>query len=275
MKLLEPITIRGIEFKNRIVMAPMMVGVGMTNPRAKAYYLERAKGGVGTIVMAGTSADLFVNDEAWGKSKGVADFIRGLRAVTDDIHQYGAKIGIQLWYGNQFPSVIGGLGSGTGGEPVAPSARQDMRQLTVAEIKDIISRFAQAAVNARKAGLDFIEIHGAHGYLVCQFFSPATNQRHDEYGGDLTRRMRFGTECVSTIRAAVGDDYPIFYRLGASEDIPGGITIEDSARFAVELEKAGVDVIHVSLGSTAGLTASPGPEQPEGTFIPLAGAIKR
>jgi len=89
--------------------------------------------------------------------------------------------------------------------------------------------------------------------------------------------MRFGTECVSAMRAAVGNDYPIFYRLGAWEDIPSGITVDDSTQFAAELEKAGADVIDVSLGGMVGpgFTASPGPEQPEGTFVPLAESIKR
>jgi len=145
------------------------------------------------------------------------------------------------------------------------------------EIEVIISRFAQATANARRAGFDFAEVHGAHGYLVCQFFSPATNRRDDNYGGDRARRMRFGTECVSAMRAAVGNDYPIFYRLGAWEDIPSGITVDDSTQFAAELEKAGADVIDVSLGGMVGpgFTASPGPEQPEGTFVPLAESIKR
>jgi 2,4-dienoyl-CoA reductase-like NADH-dependent reductase (Old Yellow Enzyme family)/thioredoxin reductase len=276
MKLLEPITIRGVEFKNRVVMAPMQVGVGMRSSKARAYYLERAKGGVGTIIMAGTSVDVFATDDAWGRPGGVDAFLDGIRPLIDDVHQTGARIGIQLWHGNQFPAGTGAP-QDTRGEPVAPSATAEGRQLTMPEIEVIISRFAQATANARRAGFDFAEVHGAHGYLVCQFFSPATNQRDDEYGGDLARRMRFGTECVSAMRAAVSDDYPIFYRLGALEDIADGITADDSAQFAAELEKAGVDVIDVSLGGIfgAGAIVTPGPEQPEGTLVPLAEAIKR
>jgi 2,4-dienoyl-CoA reductase-like NADH-dependent reductase (Old Yellow Enzyme family)/thioredoxin reductase len=276
MNLLKPITIRGVEFKNRMAMPPMQVGLGMRSARARAYYLERAKGGVGTIIVAGTSVDVFATDDAWGRPGGIDAFLDGIRPLIDDVHQTGARIGIQLWHGNQFPA-----GTGTPqdmrGEPVAPSASAERRQLTIPEIKVIISRFAQATANAQRAGFDFVEIHGAHGYLVCQFFSPATNRRDDEYGGDFARRMRFGTECVSAMRAAVSDDYPIFYRLGAWEDVAGGITLDDSAQFAAELEKAGADVIDVSLGGMfgPGVTASPGPEQPEGTFVPLAEAIKR
>ncbi|HEY31880.1 MAG TPA: FAD-dependent oxidoreductase [Dehalococcoidia bacterium] len=275
MHLLEPITIRGVEFKNRMVMAPMLVAIGIRSTRARAYYMERAKGGVGTIIMAGTSVDVFATDDVWRQAGGLDAFLEGTRHVTDDIHQTGTKVGIQFWHGNVFPAGTGNP-QDTRGEPVAPSVTNERRELTIPEIETIIYRFAQASANARKAGFDFIEVHGAHGYLTCQFFSPATNRRRDRYGGDLSGRMRFGTECVAKIRAAVGDDFPIFYRLGAWEDIPDGITTNDSAQFAVELEKAGADVIDVSLGAMTrkGLTSSPGPEHPEGTLVPFAETIK-
>lgn len=245
MDLMQPITIRGIEFKNRMVMAPMQVGVGMRSGRARAYYKERAIGGVGTIIMAGTPVDVFATDDAWGRRGGVDAFLDGIRPVIEDIQSTGARVGIQLWHGNQFPA---GTAAPAGrGELVAPSASDGMRELTVPEIETIIGRFARASSGARRAGFDFIEVHGAHGYLVCQFFSTASNRRTDRYGGDISGRMRFGTEVVQAIRTEVGD-YPVFYRLGAWEDIKGGIKRDDAVRFAAELEKAGVDVLDVSLG---------------------------
>jgi 2,4-dienoyl-CoA reductase-like NADH-dependent reductase (Old Yellow Enzyme family) len=270
----QPITIRGIEFKNRLVMAPMQVGVGMRSRRARAYYKERAIGGVGTIIMAGTPVDVFATDDAWGQSGGVDAFIEGIRPVIEDIQSNGTRVGIQLWHGNQFPAGTAGLESR--GEAVAPSATDAMRELTVPEVETIITRFAQASAGARRAGFDFVEVHGAHGYLVCQFFSALANRRQDAYGAGIAGRMKFGTEIVSAIRAEVGD-YPIFYRIGAWEDIKGGIKRDDAVRFAAELEKAGVDVMDVSLGSVtgSGLTASPGPEHHEGTLVPLAEAVKR
>ena len=275
MNLFEPITIRGLEFKNRIVMPPMQVAVGLRSRRARAYYAERAQGGAGTIIMAATSVDLFTSDDAWGKPNGVDSFLEGVGPLIQEVKQAGARIGVQLWHGNQFPAGTGAP-QDTSGEAVAPSATKENRELTISEIETIISRFAGAAANAKRAGFDFVEVHGAHGYLACQFFSPATNHRNDKYGGDLSGRMRFGLECVVAMRAASGTDYPIFYRLGAWEDIAHGLTIEESASFASELEKAGTDVIDVSLGSMSGtgLIAGPGSEQPEGTFVSLAEAIK-
>jgi NADPH-dependent 2,4-dienoyl-CoA reductase/sulfur reductase-like enzyme len=152
-----------------------------------------------------------------------------------------------------------------------------MRALTISEIEEIISRFARGAVKAREIGFDYAEVHGAHGYLFCQFFSPADNHRTDKYGGDLAGRMRLGVECVRAMRQAVGEHYPLFFRLGAWEDRPGGITIEDSTKFAVELEKAGVDVLDISVGASIlpSSSAISGPGQPEGTLVPYAAAIKK
>jgi len=160
---------------------------------------------------------------------------------------------------------------------VAPSAGEGMRELTADDIGAIVHKFALAAAAARMAGYDFVELHGAHGYLPCQFFSPAFNKRRDEYGGDLQGRMRFGLECVRAMRRAVGEDYPIFYRLGAWEDTADGIKLEDGVEFAVALQKAGVDLIDVSVGSLAeaGFGPIPGPDHRPGTFVHLAAAVKR
>ncbi len=274
MKLFQPLTVRGMTLRNRIVMPPMQVGVGYRSQRAKSYYGERAKGGVAAITVAGTSVDLFVSDDAWGRPGGLATFIEGAHFLTEMVHQAGARIGVQLWHGNRFPAGMGGENQG---EAVAPSPRGEMRALTVLEIEEIVARFAQAAAKAKEIGFDYAEVHGAHGYLVCQFFSPADNGRVDEYGGDLTGRMRFGIECVKAMRRAVGEHYPLFYRLGAWEDRPGGITIDDSVEFATQLEKAGVDVLDVSVGAAIRPSLSPsvGSAEPEGVLVPYAAAVKR
>jgi 2,4-dienoyl-CoA reductase-like NADH-dependent reductase (Old Yellow Enzyme family)/thioredoxin reductase len=275
MKLFEPITIRGMTLKNRIVMPPMQVSLGFRNSRAQAYFAERARGGVAAIITPATSVDSFIFDDAWGRIGGAARFINGARLLVNVVHDAGAKVGIQLWHGNYLPQGIGMMDRR--GQPVAPSPREEMRELTVEEIHSIALKFALAAVGAKLAGFDFVELHGAHGYLLSQFFSPAFNRRTDEYGGSLTGRMRFALECVSTTRTAVGEDYPVFFRVGAWEDMADGIKIKEAVRFAAELEKAGVDVIDVSVGhlDEPGFGASPGPDKPMGTFAHLAEAIKK
>jgi len=275
MKLFEPITIRGMTLKNRIIMPPMQVNLGFRNSRAQAYFAERARGGVAAIITPATSVDSFISDEAWKRPGGAARFINGARLLVDAMHDAGAKVGIQLWHGNYLPQGIGMVDRQ--GQPVAPSPREEMRELTVDEIHSIALKFSLAAVGAKLAGFDFVELHGAHGYLLSQFFSPVFNRRTDEYGGDLAGRMRFALECVSTMRTAVGGDYPIFFRIGAWEDMANGIKTEQVVQFATKLERAGVDVIDVSVGyiSEPGSGASPGPDKPMGTFVHLAEAIKK
>jgi 2,4-dienoyl-CoA reductase-like NADH-dependent reductase (Old Yellow Enzyme family)/thioredoxin reductase len=275
MKLFEPITIRGMTLKNRIIMPPMQLSLGFRNARAQAYFAERARGGAAAIITPATSVDSFISDEAWGRVGGAARFVNGARLLVDAVHDGGAKVGIQLWHGNYLPQGIGM--ADTRGQLVAPSPREGRRELTVEEIHSIALKFALAAAGAKLAGFDFVEFHGAHGYLLSQFFSPAFNRRTDEYGEDLRGRMRFALECVSTTRTVLGYDYPIFFRIGAWEDMEIGIKIDEAVQFAAELEKASVDVIDVSVGhlEEPGFGATPGPDKPMGTFAHLAEAIKK
>lgn len=273
MKLFEPLTVNGMTLKNRIIMPALQLRLGLGNRRARAFYLERAAGGAGAIIMCATAVDLFTHDSAWGRPGGVEQFVARMQSVNAEIRAAGARVGIQLWHGNQLPAGNGGTVAGA--DQVAPSAVEDRRALTIAEIQEIIDKFAQAAATARSAGFDFVEVHGAHGYLVCQFFSGADNRRRDRYGGNPAKRMRFGLETVAAMRSAVGKAFPIFYRLGAEERRPGGITLRQSRAFAVELEKAGVDAFDISVGNTTGRSASPSRKARMGTFVPLAEAIKK
>src|SRR4030043_310649 len=242
--LFTPITIKGLEIKNRIIMAPLQLGLGFRSQRARAFYLERARGGAGAITLPATAVDILASDEAWGKSGALASFLQGLSSLAADIHNAGARVGIQLWHGFHFPAGL----SGVQGEPIAPSATGEARELKASEIKVIVGKFAAAAASAKEAGMDFVDIHGAHAYLLHRFFSPLDNQRSDKYGGSVEKRMTFALECVKSIRQAVGEGYPLFWRLSAEDGVAGGITLEQSAKLAKALEKAGVDVIDVSFG---------------------------
>lgn len=273
MKLFEPLMIRSMVLKNRIVMPAMQLMLGLRNRRARAFYLERARGGVGAIIMCATSVDLFIDDKAWERADGVRRFVESMQSFTEEIRDAGARIGIQLWHGNQVPPG-NGVSMMPGGELAAPSAVDTMRALTKDEIRAIIRKFAQASGTVQEAGFDFVEVHGAHGYLPCQFFSGADNKRSDEYGGDLKGRMRFGCEMVESMRERVGNEFPLWYRIGAEEKRAGGITIGQSKSFAAELERAGVDVFDVSIGLPTGREASPTKRARMGTFVYLAEAIK-
>ena len=190
MKLFEPIKIRSMVVPNRIVYPAIQLNMGMNGRRARAFYSERARGGTGLILTANTAIDNFSCEELWGGTAGLNDFIQRLRVFTNEVHTAGGKIGVQLWQANRFPQGKGVQAAGKemypdSGERIAPSATGDMRALTLPEIDAIIYRFAKGARNVREAGFDCVEIHGAHSYLLAQFSNPATNQRTDQFGGDL------------------------------------------------------------------------------------------
>jgi len=292
MKLFEPITVRGMTLKNRIVFPPMVVMLlDYRSRELGSYYVERARGGAGTVIVNYTHTDMFVSDETWGRPEEAERFLTESRAFTDAVRQAGARIGIQLSHDNQL--VLRSPGTeGAYREWIAPSPKGEegpplryglfppRRELTISEVGAIIGKFATAAGRAKSAGFDFVEFHNAHGHLPGQFFSPADNLRTDRYGGDLSGRMRFGLECIRAMRAEVGDDYPIFVRLGAEDDRPGGTTLAESTVFAAELEKASADVIDVSVGLTTHSRGyfnnlSPTRKFPMGTFVHLAEAIKQ
>lgn len=278
VKLFEPVRIRGMELKNRVTMPAMHLNLGFLGKRAVAFYEERAKGGIGCITTAAITPDPFISDAPWEGKGTAASFIAKLRdTLAPAAHKYGAKIGMQLWTGNMFPAGMwGGYNLGADdivGDWVAPSARDKFRALTTQEVKEIIERLAQGAVKMKEAGFDFVDFNLAHGYLPNQFFSPLYNQRIDEYGGDLRRRMRFGSDLVKLARHYLGEDFPIQIRLGAQEYRQEGITIEDSTLFAGELVNAGADIISVSVADVFPYICPLG-DSPAGTYVPLAEAIK-
>lgn len=278
MKLFQPITIRGMKVSNRIVYPAIQLNMGLSNRRARAFYAERAKGGAGLIITANTAIDNFTCEELWGGDEGLAAFVDRLHLLTGEIHQAGAKIGVQLWQGHRFPQGRGQQIAGeevdpNSGDPIAPSTGEGMRALTIPEIESIIYRFAKAAYNVREAGFDCVELHGAHSYLLCKFTNPDTNHRTDKYGGSPVGRMKFGLDTVKAVRAFIGPHFPLLFRLGALE-LNGEIHPE-SLVYAQELEKAGVDCIDVSTGGWGKYPVSPAKRNPMGTFTYLSEPIKK
>ena len=252
--LLDPLRIKGIELRNRIVFAPVVTNFGLRNERAINFFAARARGGVGLIIVHGTPVDLLIK-AGWAGS---------LRPLVSAVHEQGAKIALQLWHGNDL-----------NGQAVAPSGRESYRQITREEICTVIDKFATAARNCQEVGFDGVEVHGAHGYFIHQFFSPLTNQRTDEYGGSVEKRMLLAVELVVAMRKAVGESLLLLYRHSAVDGLPGGTTIEESARLAKALEIHWLDVIDVSagMGRTDDLSLPPA-SAPEGTHAELAARIK-
>jgi NADPH2 dehydrogenase len=252
--LFSEINIRNVTIKNRIVMPPMVcIGWagedGLVTGKHIEHYEARAKGGVGLIIVEATCVS--VNGRLADRQLGLwSDAqIDGFRNIASVCHKYGARILVQLHHA--------GLGTPRSVSPemIAPSkiegpsdfpfAQLTARALTLEEIKNIQADFVAAAVRANKAGFDGVELHGAHGHLISEFFSPLTNRRQDVYGGTIENRTRFVSEIISAIRKVNGEDFIIGCRMGSNDpDLINGIEI------ALRLEKAGVDLLHVSTGMT-------------------------
>lgn len=271
--LFDPIEVRGLRLKNRLVMAPMATNMatleGEVTDRHIKHYSARANGGVGLIVLEHTY--VLRNGRAQSVQLGLWDdkLVPGLKRLVDAIHSDGAKVCIQLTHaGCRTTSEV------IGEQPVGPSTialprGETPRPLSVDEIQSIVAAFAQAARRAVEAGCDAVEVHGAHGYLVGQFISPYTNHRDDAYGA--AGRLKFPMEVVAATRAVLGQAVPIFYRLGVDDGVDGGFTPANARSAATQLEKAGVDVIDISGGISGPMRGSP---DEQGFFVPLAHTIK-
>jgi 2,4-dienoyl-CoA reductase-like NADH-dependent reductase (Old Yellow Enzyme family)/thioredoxin reductase len=268
--------------KNRVVMPPMVRNYadekGFVTPKYVANIERVARGGVGTMILEAS----FIRQDGKGFTHELGlhtdEVIPGLKQLAQAAHAHGAVIGPQLYHaGRQTSSKT------TGMQPVAPSPIPDPttnempKPLEIEEIRDIVEAYAQAARRAQEADCDFVEIHGAHGYLITQFLSPFSNIRDDVYGGSEESRMRFVSEVVRAVRKVVDPKFPVTIRISADEMVPNGLILEDSAKVSRKLEELGVDAIHVSSGNYAsfnrGYMIAP-MSMPDGLQVPFAEWIK-
>ena len=279
--LFSPIRVKKMEIPNRIVMPPM--GTNLGNPDGTvseanlAYMKRRARGGAGLIITEISA--IHPSGMAIPSELGSYDdrFIPGLKMLADVIHSHGSKAVLQLHHtGRESLFLL------KAGKAIAPSPIRSLvfgltpREMTREEIQELIAAFGAAALRGKQAGFDAVEVHGAHGYLLTQFLSALSNQRTDEYGGDLSNRSRFIREVLQAVRRRVGEDFPVSLRLSAEEFIKGGYTVEDLKPLLPEWVKAGADIIHASLGthgSPAGITSAP-IEYPPGFNVGRAKRIK-
>ncbi len=283
-KLFSPIKIGSLELKNRFVVPPMATNLACedcTVSRALVdYWVARARGGWGVLIVEFSAVDPLgkvgpCHPGIWDDS-----FVPGLRTLTDAVHEHGAKIAIQISHtGRQtFAEVIGIPGA----QPVAPSPvpcpvdRAMPRELSRAEIYELIEKYGDAAVRARDAGFDAVGVHGAHGYLIAQFMSGYSNKRTDEFGGGLRNRLRFPTEIVKNIRRRLGPSYPLLFRMSGEERIPGGRAIDESRVVARAMVEAGIDCVDVSVGVTASSQfIIPSAVMPPGFLLSTSEEIRR
>lgn len=281
--LFQPGAIGKLVVKNRLVMPSMVRNYADAQGRATDRYVAHisrvARGGVGAIILEAS----YVRPEGRGflNELGIHEdaVIPGLKLIVSAAHKHGAAIGIQLYHGGrQASSRTSGL------RPVAPSAipeptvREMPKELSVRGVREIVRAFGDAAARAEVAGLDFVELHGAHGYLINQFLSPFSNKRRDAYGGTPEKRLRFLLEVHAEVRRRVSPGFPVMLRLSAEEFVPGGLTIKDTLAIAKRMEKEGIAAVHVSSSNYASYAKGlliPPMAVPEGPLVKYAARFKK
>lgn len=260
--LFEESSINGMKLRNRMVRSATWEGMcdpeGRPTVKLIDYYRDLALGGIGLIISGYT----FVRPEGrqLPSQMGIHDdgFEADYLKLTEAVHDAGGRLAVQLVHvGGQTDSASAGR------QPLAPSAvevdqfTEIPAELTVEEIGNIVDAFGEGARRAKAWGVDAVQLHGAHGYLINQFLSPHTNRRNDEYGGDIKGRSRFLMEVYRKVRQVVGHDYPLMIKLSASDNLEGGLSAEDALYVAKILSEAGIDAIEVSAGTPASGKESP------------------
>ncbi|MGL1893858.1 MAG: NADH:flavin oxidoreductase [Spirochaetaceae bacterium] len=276
--LLEPLTNGLLKLKNRLVMPPIATSKsdndGRVNKDILDYYNEKSSGGyIGLFIIE--HSYILKQGKAGDNQVSIEDdnLIPELKELAKVIHINGSKAVMQINHaGSSARKEV------TKQEIMGPSAvpkpgtENIPKAMTNSDINNLIIAFSEAARRVKEAGFDGVEIHGAHGFLLSQFFSALTNKRTDEYGGDLLKRIKIHIDIIKAVRKEVGDSFPILLRLGAADYLEGGITIDDSVIAAVEFEKAGVNILDIS-GGFCGFNAPD--TSSEGYFSDLTEQIKK
>ena len=253
-KLFSPLTIKGKTLKNRLVVAPMVTNFcnsdGTCTERFIAYHEEKAKGGWGLIITEDYAIDPIGRGFHGVPGLWNDEQIAGHSELPKRVHQYGSLILAQIYHcGRQtnWGAIKSAPRSSTA--IMCPAGTDIPVPLTTEEVKDMVQKYGDTALRAKKCGFDGVQIHGAHGYLITQFLSPYSNKRIDEYGGNFWNRTRFAREIVANIREKCGEDFIIDMRISADEFVEGGLNIEDSKAIARMMEECGIDMIHVSVAN--------------------------
>jgi len=283
-KLFEASEINGMQLSNRFVRSATWEGMaaddGACTPKLTDMMAALAEGGVGLII----TSHAYVSPEGqagpWQLGIYRNELVPGFESLTKAVHDKGGKIVMQLAHAGYFAAA-----KLTGQTPMAPSAvagfaKGPRREMTIEDIRQVISAYGAAAKRARQAGFDGVQIHSAHGYLLSQFLSPAFNQRNDQYGGDIRNRARALIEVLQSVRRTVGRDYPVLVKMNCQDFIDNGLTLEDSLQAASLLAENGIDAIELSGGILTGGKLSPSrlgikTEEKEAYFQQDAAAFKK
>ena len=279
-KLFSPFSIGSLKLANRIVMPPMATNYatpeGFVTDRQIAYYVERARGGVGYITVEHTG----IHQQGKASPKMLMihsdENAEKIKNLVQAVHAAGGKIVVQINHAGRqtFSKVTGETIVGPSAVPVLP-AMETPRELTIREIEDLVATFTIAAERVKNTGADGVELHMAHGYLICSFLSPFSNKRKDRYGGTIAGRARFALEVLRSVRQRVGSGFPVICRLSGDEYVAGGLNVEDTRQIAKLLEKEGADALHISACNAAsGFLNHPPYYVTEGVFVHLAEAVK-
>lgn len=274
--LFQPFTLKGLELKNRIVMAPMCqysvtAKDGKPNDWHYTHYTSRAVGGTALVIMEMTDVEPDGRITDFDLGIWSDEHIPAFARIIESCQSHGAKIGIQIAHA--------GRKAEDAETPVAPSAirfeganYKTPKALTTDEIKRLVEKFAESARRAVKAGVDTIELHGAHGYLIHQFQSPLTNRRSDEYGQDLAR---FGIEVIEAVKSELPGSMPLLMRVSAVEYADGGYGLDHIIDICRKYRQAGVDMFHVSSGGEGPAGSKRRPGNFPGYQVPFAREIKQ
>ncbi|MGC8494264.1 MAG: FAD-dependent oxidoreductase [Syntrophobacteraceae bacterium] len=251
-RLFESVSIGSMTLANRVVMPAMDLNYahkGEVTDQLVNFYAERARGGAGLIIVGGAAIDAQASGMDCFLSIEDDRFLPGLSRLTDTIHREGSRVAVQLYMAGAY-SICGmrGLPIPSPSETVSLFTRQKTTPMTLEDIERIQNDFVAAAIRAKKSGFDAVEVLASAGYLICQFLSPKTNKREDEYGGSLENRMRFGLETIRRVREAIGPEMALIVRVAGNDFVPGSHTNKESRVFAKAAREAGADCINVTGG---------------------------
>lgn len=253
--LFEPVRIKNIAIRNRFVRSATYDGFADSNSYVSdgqmKLFSDLADGGVGLIIAGIAYVHHTGQISPFQNSIAGDEFISGYKKLTKAVHDRGAKIALQIFHGGREAKYLK-----TKGElPLAPSIiendpyyKGEYRAITDSEIWEIIVAFGDGARRAKEAGFDAVQVHGAHAYLLSQFLSPYTNRRQDYWGGNLENRLRIYFEIYKDIRKKVGEDYPVFIKIGVQDGFPGGLEFSEGKQAAKSLVDLGFDSLEISQG---------------------------